>query len=67
MGIYEPDFIIDNKIVIEIKAVPVMPKQFEKQLYYYLKYTKHKLGLLVNFGADRLDIRRRIYDEIRKR
>ena len=67
VGVYEPDFIVDDKIVIEIKAVPVMPKQFEKQLYYYLKCTEYKLGLLVNFGADKLDIRRRIYDTIRRK
>jgi GxxExxY protein len=67
VGIYEPDFIVDNKIVVEIKAVPMMPKQFEKQLYYYLKCTEYKLGLLVNFGTDKLDIRRRIYDAIRER
>lgn len=67
VGVYEPDFVVDNKIVVEIKAVPMMPKQFEKQLYYYLKCTEYKLGLLVNFGADKLDIRRRIYDSIRER
>jgi len=61
VGIYEPDFIIDNKIIIEIKAVDIMPKVFEKQLYGYLKATKYKIGILVNFGADSLDIRRRIF------
>lgn len=43
-----------------------MPKVFEKQSYYYLKGSKYKLGYLVNFGADKLDIRRRIYDTVRK-
>ena len=65
VGIYEPDFIVDEKIIIEIKAVFNMPSIFEKQLYYYLKGTKYKLGFLVNFGADKLDIRRRIYDTVR--
>lgn len=61
VGIYEPDFIIDDKIIIEIKAVDIMPKFFEKQLYSYLKATRYKIGILVNFGSDNLDIRRRIY------
>jgi GxxExxY protein len=61
VGIYEPDFMIEDKIIIEIKAVDLMPKVFEKQLYSYLKATKYKIGILVNFGADKLDIRRRIY------
>lgn len=65
-GVYEPDFIVDDKILVEIKAVPVMPKVFESQLYYYLKGTKYKLGYLVNFGANRIDIRRRIYEKIRE-
>lgn len=65
VGIYEPDFIVDDKIIIEIKAVFEVPKQFEKQLYYYLKCTKYKLGLLINFGGEKLDIRRRIYDKAR--
>ena len=66
IGVYAPDFIVDDKIIIEIKSVLQMPKVFEKQLYYYLKGSKYKLGYLVNFGADKLDIRRRIYDTVRK-
>lgn len=65
IGIYEPDFIIDDKIIIEIKSVLNMPTVFEKQLYYYLKGTAYKLGYLVNFGSDKLDIRRRVYDTAR--
>ncbi|MEE8575165.1 MAG: GxxExxY protein, partial [Thermodesulfobacteriota bacterium] len=61
VGIYEPDFVIKDKILIEIKAVDIMPKIFEKQLYNYLKATKYKVGLLINFGGNKLDIRRRIY------
>lgn len=61
VGIYEPDFIVEDKIIIELKAVPDMPKVFEKQLYSYLKGTKYRIGLLVNFGADKLEIKRRIY------
>ncbi len=65
IGIYEPDFIIDDKIIVEIKSVLNMPTVFEKQLYYYLKGTTYKLGYLVNFGSDKLDVRRRVYDTAR--
>lgn len=65
VGIYIPDFIIEDKIIIEIKAVPEMPPVFEKQLYYYLKGTKYKLGYLVNFGGGELDVKRRIFDKAR--
>ena len=65
IGIYEPDFIIDNKIIIEIKSLLNMPKVFEKQLYYYLRGTNYNVGYLVNFGNEKLDIRRRVYETAR--
>lgn len=61
-GIYKPDFIVDDKILVEIKAVDFMPKVYEEQLYTYLKGTKYKLGYLVNFGSSKIEIRRRIYE-----
>jgi len=60
VGIYEPDFIIENKIIVELKSVLLMPKVYEKQLFYYLKGADYRLGYLVNFGSDKIDIRRRI-------
>ncbi|MDP2939991.1 MAG: GxxExxY protein [Candidatus Omnitrophota bacterium] len=63
VGIYEPDFVIDNKILIEIKAVPTLLKLFDMQLYYYLKGTPYELGFLVNFGSDKIQIKRRIQDK----
>jgi len=60
VGVYEPDFIINEKIIVEIKSVLQMPKVYELQLYYYLKGSNYRLGYLVNFGSDKIDIRRRI-------
>lgn len=65
IGIYEPDFIIENKIIVEIKSLLNMPKVFEKQLYYYIKGTKYKVGYLVNFGNEKIDIRRKVFDTAR--
>lgn len=61
VGIYKPDFIIDNKIIVEIKAVSFMPKHNETQLTYYLRGTNYKLGFLINFGSHKLDICRRVW------
>lgn len=61
VGTYKPDFIVEDKIIIEIKAVLFMPKDYETQLTYYLKGTKHKLGFLINFGGKKLDIPRRVW------
>lgn len=60
IGIYQPDFIIEDKIIVEIKSVLTMPKVFEKQLYYYLKASGYRLGYLINFGLDKINIKRRI-------
>ena len=60
LGYYQPDFIIEDKVIIEIKSVLVMPKVFEKQLFYYLRASNYRLGYLVNFGADKIEIKRRI-------
>lgn len=60
VGIYEPDFIIEDKIITEIKSVLYMPKVYELQLYYYLKGSRYRLGYMVNFGSDKIDIKRRI-------
>lgn len=58
VGTYRPDFVIDNKVIIELKAVEFIPKSFENQLLHYLKSTKYNLGLLVNFGSPKLTIKR---------
>jgi len=67
IGIYTPDFIIDNKILLEIKHVPMLTLRENKQVWHYLKGTSYKLLLLVNFGGQRLEIRRRVYDKARSR
>ena len=61
VGTYKPDFVIEDTILIELKAVPFMPKDYEVQLTYYLKGTNYKLGFLINFGSKHLDIRRRVW------
>jgi GxxExxY protein len=61
VGIYRPDFIIEDKIIAEIKALPFIGGNPERQLIYYLKGTNFKLGFLVNFGSTKLDIRRKIW------
>ena len=58
-GLYRPDFICFEKIIVEIKAVEALHQRHSAQLMNYLKTTGHKLGLLVNFGAyQKVDIRR---------
>jgi GxxExxY protein len=61
IGSYRPDFIINDQVVLEIKAVPLITKAMQNQVYYYVKGTPYKLVLLANFGATKLGIKRLIY------
>jgi GxxExxY protein len=61
VGIYKPDFIIDDKVILEIKAVSTIAKAMLDQIYYYVRGSKYRLVLLANFGARRLEIKRKIY------
>jgi GxxExxY protein len=51
---YIADFVIDHKIILEIKAIEKLTKSHSKQTLNYLAASKLKLGLLVNFGEDSL-------------
>ena len=49
------DFLIDNKIGVELKAVSEIIGEFEAQIINYLHISNHKLGLLLNFGTTSLE------------
>jgi len=59
-GDYRPDFLVDGKVVVEIKATKGLTEIDEAQLINYLNGTGFRLGLLINFGAPSLQYRRRI-------
>jgi len=47
---YIPDFVCFDKIILELKAVTTLNDEHRAQVQNYLKATRFKLGLLVNFG-----------------
>ena len=47
---YIPDFVLFDKIVLEIKALKDLGQENRAQVHNYLKATGFRLGLLVNFG-----------------
>jgi GxxExxY protein len=49
------DFLIDDKIGVELKAVSEIMGEFEAQIINYLHVSNHKLGLLLNFGTTSLE------------
>ncbi len=52
------DMLVENKVLVELKAMKQLTKIEEAQLLNYLKATKIKVGLLVNFGAGSLQYKR---------
>jgi len=55
---YKADFIIENKIVLEIKTISILTNSHIKQTLNYLAASKLKLGLLINFAEDSLKYKR---------
>ncbi|MFH0779383.1 MAG: GxxExxY protein [Parcubacteria group bacterium] len=60
IGWYVADFIVFDKIIVELKSVSFIPEVFIKKLNQYLKSSEYKLGFIVNFGAAKLEIIRQI-------
>lgn len=67
VGVYQPDFVIDEKIIVEFKSIPFLGQKEKKQLWTYLKGSEYHLGLLINFGGADLEIQRVIYDTARRK
>jgi len=66
VGTYIPDFIVNEVILLELKCKPFITQEDERQFWLYLKASNYKIGLLINFGTQKLEIRRRVYDKARK-
>ncbi|PIZ44593.1 ATP-dependent DNA helicase RecG [Candidatus Wolfebacteria bacterium CG_4_10_14_0_2_um_filter_39_18] len=63
IGTYRPDFIVEGKIILEIKALPYIGKFEKQQVWHYLKSADYVLALLVNFGKEDVEIERIIYGQ----
>lgn len=59
-GDFRADFMVDNKVVVEIKATQKLVKADEAQLINYLKATGYRVGMLLNFGTASLEHMRRV-------
>lgn len=66
VGAYGPDFLVDDKIILEIKAIEILPRKLVDQLFDYLKNSKYELGYFVNFTSPKLYMKRIIYTNDRK-
>ena len=58
VGEYFADIVVDDQIILELKAVESLEKLHEAQVLNYLKATGYKVGLLVNFTHPKAVIKR---------
>ena len=63
VGDYKADIIVEKRLVLELKAVEALQKVHEVQLVNYLTATGIDDGLLINFGSQKIEFKRkfRIY------
>ena len=65
VGEYYADLLIENKVIIELKAASAICEEHEIQLINYLKATKIEVGLLLNFGKTP-EVKRKAFSNINK-
>ena len=65
MGEYFTDILVDDKVIVEIKAAKSLASDHKAQLLNYLKATDKEVGLLLNFGP-KPEISRKVFDNNRK-
>jgi GxxExxY protein len=58
VGEYTADIMVEDKVILELKAVDKIQKVYEAQIINYLKATGIKVGLLVNFKHPKAEIKR---------
>ena len=60
VGVYYADLLVENLIIVELKAAETICDEHETQLLNYLKATDIEVGLLINFGK-KAEIKRKIF------
>ena len=65
VGEYIADLVVNDVVLLELKAVQKIIDQHSAQLWNYMKATKFEVGLLLNFGP-KADFQRRVFDNERK-
>jgi len=58
VGIYYADLVVDDKVIVEVKAVESLSDAHRAQLINYLKISGLRVGLLLNFAKPRLEYKR---------
>jgi GxxExxY protein len=62
IGDYFADVIVNDTLIVELKACNDLSKSHEAQLFNYLKTTSIEHGLLINFGSEKFQIKKYIFE-----
>jgi GxxExxY protein len=62
LGDYEADLLVDDELIIEVKAANTFADAHVAQILGYLRATRREHGLLINFGAPKFQIKKYILD-----
>ena len=65
VGEYQADLLVEDAVLVEVKATASLAPEHEAQLLNYLKATRYEVGLLLNFGP-KPQVKRKVYDNERK-
>jgi GxxExxY protein len=60
VGCFAPDIIVEETVIVELKAIESLSKIHEAQLVNYLTATGKQVGLLINFGPDGVTVKRKV-------
>jgi len=60
VGEYRADLVVDDSVIVEVKAARAIDPAHEAQLLNYLRATRLRLGLILNFGTPRMGIKRMV-------
>ena len=61
VGEYFADIVVEDKVIIELKAVESLQNIHEAQILNYLKATDYSVGLLINFTHPKAEIKRFVF------
>ena len=61
VGEYVADMLVDNRLILELKAAKAIDEIHVAQTINYLRAVDHRIGLILNFGKPKLEIKRLVY------
>ncbi len=62
VGVFTADIIVENTIIVELKSIKRLIQAHEVQLVNYLVATNKPVGLLLNFGERKVEVKRKVKD-----